>query len=420
MSSFEVPEPILCSAFEEPTEHWWIQEGEAPERRSGRRPAMYYFREPGRAQAEAGGYHIELKRVNRIRESLKAWREQGWPGVTRTTRDLLEHWRNPERERRLFFAQVEAAETIIFLTEARADFLQGIEIPRDEPSDEQKADGYAGFLRYACKMATGSGKTTVMGLLAAWSILNKVQNRADARFSDVVLIVCPNVTIRDRLRELDPTTGEASLYVTRDLVPPSLRKRLLQGRVLVTNWHAFAPQTPQTAGDGGRVVRVGVAQLKTEKIRIGEKNDTKRGQRWLTRETLLQQKANGLNRDPEGRSGVRYDAGSALDPLRGKRHRAGEPAAAGRAGKEEPARLQRRGPPRLPGEGGAPGGMGKSRRRRAGVVALGQDGGHGLGGRARPHPQAAGDQCLRRPVGDAVFPEPGRAGGESSVSLGRE
>ena len=47
-----------------------------------------------------------------------------------------------------------------------------------------------------------------MGMLAAWSILNKVNDRSDARFSDVVLIVCPNVTIRDRLAGTGPR-GEA-------------------------------------------------------------------------------------------------------------------------------------------------------------------------------------------------------------------
>jgi type III restriction enzyme len=72
-------------------------------------------------------------------------------------------------------------------------------------------------------MATGSGKTTVMGMLAAWSILNKA-DRGDSRFSDVVLIVCPNVTIKNRLLELDPNLGEASLYRTRDLVPPGRGK----------------------------------------------------------------------------------------------------------------------------------------------------------------------------------------------------
>jgi type III restriction enzyme len=44
-------------------------------------------------------------------------------------------------------------------------------------------------------------------MLAAWSILNKQADRGDARFSDTVLIVCPNVTIRRRLGELDPRTA---------------------------------------------------------------------------------------------------------------------------------------------------------------------------------------------------------------------
>ena len=89
------------------------------------------------------GFELEL--VNRIRERLKAWREEGYPGVTRTTLELLQYWRRDGREKRLFFAQMEAAETIIFLTEARADFRQGIEIPRDEPSDGQRPKAYAGF-----------------------------------------------------------------------------------------------------------------------------------------------------------------------------------------------------------------------------------------------------------------------------------
>jgi hypothetical protein len=136
----------------------------------------------------------------------------------------------------------------LFLTEARPDFRQGVEIPRDDPSDDKKAESYIGFVRHGSKTATAPGKTTVMGMLAAWSILNKVNDRSDGRFSDVMLIVCPNVTIRDRLQELDPELGEASLYRTRDLVPGHLMSLLTQGRVLVTNWHLFEPQAMQTGG----------------------------------------------------------------------------------------------------------------------------------------------------------------------------
>jgi type III restriction enzyme len=120
--------------------------------------------------------------VSLIRERLEAWRAAGFPSVSRTTSELLTYWTREGREKRLSYAQLEAAETIIFLSEARPDFLQGVTVPREEPSDERKAEGYTGFLRYACKMATGSGKTTVMGMLAAWSILNKINASSAGRF----------------------------------------------------------------------------------------------------------------------------------------------------------------------------------------------------------------------------------------------
>ena len=297
MSNHEVPEPILNSPFEEPKEHWHIVEGETPARKTERRPAMYYYRDPKsklNGQQGQAGIAIELKLVNHVRKQVSAWRAQKYPGVTRTTLELLQGWRREGREKRLFFAQLEAAETIIFLTEARPDFRQGIEIPRDDPSEEKKADGHSGFLRYACKMATGSGKTTVMGMLAAWSILNKVNDHGDGRFSDVALIVCPNVTIRNRLRELDPELGEASLYRTRDLVPPHLMPLLTQGRVLVTNWHVFEPQGVQTGGVSAKVTKAGIALRTRETIRIGPKTTTARGKRYLTQDEFERQIAAGL------------------------------------------------------------------------------------------------------------------------------
>src|ERR1039458_3031471 len=236
-----------------------------------------------------------MKLVNRIRDRVKAWRESGYAGVTRTTLELVQHWRREGRDgrKRLFFAQLEAAETIIFLIEARADFRQGLEIPRDEPSDDRKAEGFAGFQRYACKMATGAGKTTVMGMVAAWSILNKVNDRSDGRFSDTVLIVCPNVTIRNRLGELHPETGEASLYRTRDLVPEHLMADLTKGRVVVTNWHVFEPQSVQTGGTGARVIKAGVRGLRRETVLISSKTTTARGRRYFTPEALAAMEAAG-------------------------------------------------------------------------------------------------------------------------------
>jgi type III restriction enzyme len=297
VSEFEVPEPILSGPYDEPAQHWRIVEGEVPRQEPGRRPAMYYYRPPGPVgdgESDGLGTLIELKLVNRIRQRLKEWQAAGRPGVTRTTLELLEYWMREGRQQRLFFAQREAAETIIFLSEARADFRQGIEIPLDEPSEERQAAGHNAFRRFACKMATGSGKTTVMAMLAAWSILNKVNNRGDSRFSDVVLVVCPNVTIRSRLGELDPREGDASLYRTRDLVPAHLMADLTQGRVLITNWHVFEPHAVNPGGVSAKVARAGVAVRTVETITIGPRTTTARNRRYLTQDELDRQLAAGL------------------------------------------------------------------------------------------------------------------------------
>jgi type III restriction enzyme len=217
---------------------------------------------------------------------LGNWQAEGRPGATRISRELIDWWRREGRQQRLFFAQLEAAETLIFLREARPDYLQGVDIPRDEPGDEWRERGYAGFLRYACKMATGGGKTTVMAMIAAWSILNKVQDKTNASYSDVVLVVCPNITIRDRLLELDPGRGDASLYRSRDLVPPHLMPLLARGRVVITNWHVFEPQATDVGDVSARVVKAGVRQTTQETIRIAERTTTARNLRYMTPQAL--------------------------------------------------------------------------------------------------------------------------------------
>lgn len=315
--SFEVAEPILNSPFETPERHWYIPSGAPAEERSGRRPPFIFQPREGelrwdlrdgtlRSLPEYQGAW-ELVLVSLIRERMQQWRDAGYPGVTRTTLDLLHWWRRDGRGQRLFFAQLEAAETVIFLREARADYLQGIAVPSDEPTSRQVEEGYTAFVRYACKMATGAGKTTVMAMLSAWSILNKQENRQDRRFSDLVLIVCPNVTIRDRLRELDVEGGEGSLYRSRDLVPSHLMPRLAQGRVVVTNWHVFEQQEPKVGGQTARVMRAGSAETRRERITIRDKTTTARGSKYFTIADYERLVAAGEmvpvseNRDDEGR-----------------------------------------------------------------------------------------------------------------------
>ena len=186
---------------------------------------------PGSESFDDPGIFVEIPLVNQIRPRVKAWREAGYPGITSITRRLLAHWHDPEEfdRRRFFFCQLEAVETLIWLTEAPAAERVGIEIPGDGGD----------FDRRCCKMATGTGKTIVMAMVIAWHILNKVANPQDARFSKNVLVVAPGLTVKKRLAVLEPA-GAGNYYEAFDIVPSTLLDKLRQGRVLVRNWHALA------------------------------------------------------------------------------------------------------------------------------------------------------------------------------------
>jgi len=290
----EVDSPILNSPFYEPRLHWQIRRGEPPVKAEGRRSASYYFRVPERAERgrrkqdkkqpelfkEAVGQEEDLALVNLLRQRVAAWRTgahngREYDGASEVTRELLRLWHSEDRRQRLFFAQVEAAETILFLVEAGDLYRANLpKIPTDEPGAEAREQGFRAFTRYASKMATGTGKTTVMGMLAAWSILNRVAAPTDDRFTDTILIVCPNVTIRERLQELDPALGDLSLYRTRQLVPTHRMEELRRGEVMIANWHRLAKQETSTVnGQSAKVVKTGepVEVVKN----AGKKNETR-------------------------------------------------------------------------------------------------------------------------------------------------
>ncbi|WP_343387778.1 DEAD/DEAH box helicase family protein [Candidatus Amarobacter glycogenicus] len=158
------------------------------------------------------------------------------PGITSTTRRLLDYWRDPERENKLFFCQIEALETCIYITEAANKYGDAW---IDSYLREQNAEAGSALPRLALKMATGSGKTVVMAMLIAWHVLNKAANSQDARFSDSFLVVTPGITIRDRLRVLWPN-DPGNYYRERDLVPADLMSGLPRANIIITNFHSFA------------------------------------------------------------------------------------------------------------------------------------------------------------------------------------
>ncbi|MYA61675.1 MAG: hypothetical protein F4X94_03770, partial [Dehalococcoidia bacterium] len=256
-----VEKPILCSPYGEPPEYWLYdqQTGEAS-RAPGRRPAGHWFRtdrsisdQQGRLFAEENWE--ELPYVNRLREDVRRWRESNYRNATNVTRQLLRHWRREDKIRRLFFCQVEAVETVIYLAEIRMGGKRTQFRPEFTADDLAKLvdappdAGLPALTRLGCKMATGSGKTVVMAMLIAWAFCNRGQLPSDERFPSAALAVCYNLTIKERLQVLRPD-NPANYYEHFDIVPTQLRPFLQGGRVLITNWHQFAPESEHA--EGGR------------------------------------------------------------------------------------------------------------------------------------------------------------------------
>lgn len=241
---------IINSPYQEPSRHWHYDRlTRLFVSVDGRRSAGYVVASEDSKVFDDPGEFKEIPLVNRIRDRVKAWRNAGYPGVTGITRRLLNYWRDPEEfaRRRFFFCQLEAAETLIWITEASPSEQVGLDIPSDGGI----------FGRLCAKMATGSGKTVVMAMVIAWNVLNKVTYRQDPRFSRNILVVAPGLTVKNRLAVLKPTHA-GNYYKSFHVVPSSLREKLLQGRIVVRNWHALNWETEEQIIKKRRVDKRGV------------------------------------------------------------------------------------------------------------------------------------------------------------------
>lgn len=250
---------IINSPYEVPQQHWeYIRDTREFIRQGGRRPAGYVVASEGSKAFDDPGIFVEIQMVNTIRPRVDKWREQGYPGITGITKRLLQHWIDPEerKDKRFFFCQLEAIETLIWLTEAPDSEKTGIDL---------KGDG-GDFTRWCNKMATGSGKTIVMAMLIAWHILNKVTNNRDTRFSKNILIVAPGLTVRKRLAVLNPF-DENNYFEEFNIVPTGLMEILRQGKIKIINWHMLAWDTDEKLSKKKSVDKRGV---KSDKAYVRE------------------------------------------------------------------------------------------------------------------------------------------------------
>ena len=265
--------PILNSPYEPPARHWVLDESRQPTDTigRGRRPVSFISpipsaRKAGRgtqrrltydADSEAldtGNQQYELiALIDGLRREVAQWRElpEAQWRVTPETARLLKHWRGYQFSNiRPFFCQVEAVETAIWLTEvAPAIGNRGSGYLEQLQTASENAN--PGLSRMALKLATGAGKTAVMAMLIAWQTVNAVRRPNSPRFTRGFLVVTPGITIRDRLRVLQPNDPD-SYYANRELVPADMLREIDKAKIVITNYHAFQLRETMELSKGNR------------------------------------------------------------------------------------------------------------------------------------------------------------------------
>ncbi|MEW5926411.1 MAG: BPTD_3080 family restriction endonuclease [Gemmatimonadota bacterium] len=272
-------QPILNSPYAYPARHWELDaQGQPtqkiverrrraefitpipkPKKRKGGAEQQSIVFDEGLGLSTAAQQYDPTPIINELRTQVDQWRALQSPSlwqVTPETARLLQHWRHHNFSSfRPFFAQVEAVETAIWLTEVAPKmgpkgkrFLEHLENANRDANPE--------LLRLALKLATGAGKTTVMAMLIAWQTVNAVRRPNSKHFTRGFLIVAPGITIRDRLRVLQPNDPD-SYYQSREIVPGDMLEDIKRAKIVITNYHAFKLRERMELSKGGRLLLQG-------------------------------------------------------------------------------------------------------------------------------------------------------------------
>ncbi len=267
-------QPILNSPYEYPLRHWDLdKEGQPtqkiiasrrsadfitpipkPRKRKGAADQEELVFDEGKGLSTKEQQYDPTSIINSLRRHVDQWRsipDSSLWKVTPETARLLQHWRRYKfLNLRPFFCQIEAVETLIWLTEVAPQsgktgraFLDHLDLANAAANPD--------LMRLALKLATGAGKTTVMAMIIAWQTINAVRKPNSKRFTRGFLIVAPGITIKDRLRVLQPNDPD-SYYKSRELVPQDLLPDLDRVKIVITNYHAFKLRERMDLSKGGR------------------------------------------------------------------------------------------------------------------------------------------------------------------------
>jgi type III restriction enzyme len=264
--------PIINSPYACPRQHWELDESgqptqqvidtrrsakfitpiPKPKKRKAAAQTAFVFDE-GQGLSTATQAYDPTPIINEVRLYVEQWRNLRNPNqwqVTAETARLLDHWRNHEFSSvRPFFCQVEAVETAIWLTEVAPNSKNGQRILGHLASANRDANPE--LMRLALKLATGAGKTTVMAMIIAWQTVNAVRHPTAKNFTRGFLVCAPGLTIKDRLRVLQPADPD-SYYIDRELVPPDMFEEVKRAKIVITNYHAFKLRERVELSKGGR------------------------------------------------------------------------------------------------------------------------------------------------------------------------
>ena len=279
MSDLFFEKPILNSPYEMPIRHWELDPSGQPtqlvaetrrraefitpipkprkQKGAAKQDSLVFDEGLGLSTQEQRYDHTAI--INSVREEVNKWRQLPDPSnwkVTPETARLLQHWRHhPFSGVRPFFCQVEAVETIIWLTEVAPqmgkigqNFVDHLANANNDANPE--------LMRLALKLATGAGKTTVMAMIIAWQAINAARRPTSKKFTHGFLLVAPGLTIRDRLRVLQPNDPD-SYYTSRELVPNDMMEDLNRAKIVITNYHSFKLRERVELSKGGRMLLEG-------------------------------------------------------------------------------------------------------------------------------------------------------------------
>ena len=287
MTDLFFEQPVLNSPYERPSRHWELDETGQPtqqivehrrqaefitpipqpkKRKGSAQQAALVFDEAAQ-KLEAAGQQYDLTAIiNGVRQQVDRWRDLPNPSqwqVTPETARLLQHWRHHRFSGiRPFFCQVEAVETAIWLSEVAPNTRSGKSFLDHLTNANNDANPELPLPRLALKLATGTGKTTVMAMLIAWQTVNAVRRPQSRRFTRGFLVVTPGITIKDRLRVLQPNDPD-SYYQSCELVPNDMLPDLEKAKIVITNYHAFKLRERMELSKGGRSLLQGRGETLT-------------------------------------------------------------------------------------------------------------------------------------------------------------